>query len=138
VLERLERDPCVTYKSWTRCLSKLCSCVCVCVCACVCKQILIPFLRERCLTLERLEREASYSCWRTVVYSKGCTCRRGSTWQCALEPSCQPCEAKPFTEIDKASLGHPLTACRRATGHAAHTLKLKGIKMTHNELEHFQ
>jgi hypothetical protein len=109
VIKRMKRDACATYKSrWKR--DDLYSC-------------------RSCLFQGVHKQQREHMAMRTRAFAPRTK---------SLVDRSRSRSVREVGVIHKAPLGPPVTACRRATGDAAHThtLSLRGIITNHNELRH--
>ena len=107
MLERMERDPCATYKSMCK-RGELYSCRC-------------------CSSQGVHKQQREHMAMRTRAFAPRTK---------SLVDRSRSRSVREVGVINKAPLGPPVTACRRATGDAAHTLSLRGIITNQNELGH--
>ncbi len=107
MMKRMKRDTCATYKSmWKR--DELYSC-------------------RSCLFQGVHKQQREHMAMRTRAFAPRTK---------SLVDRSRSRSVRGVGVINEAPLGPPVTACRRATGDAAHTLSLRGIIANHNELGH--
>ena len=107
MIKRMKRDPCAIYKSrWTRD---------------------DPYSCRSCLFQGVHKQQREHMAMRTRAFAPRTK---------SLVDRSRSRSVREVGVINKAPLGPPVTACRRATGDAAHTLSLRGIITNQNELGH--